>query len=233
MENTTLNSQIYKIINSRLNRPTFKDTHISAATLKRALIKKDINRSLFLPDGTNVQQWLDDFYSEFVALYFNSYHYSEIYGNNNLQHRINEFYTLIETVYLPKHIQVTEVSNIGENYTLEEISPKYNEFNIRNTVYKKYNLRYYKITCHINNGELDNGCNILFESNCNFYDIDMPSSEDGGSFYVRHRLYNDDGFRRLNPDIADTLLYTMSAHPKARDALEPDVVEEIASYAKP
>ncbi len=103
-----------------LKKPVHADTNIGIESLKNALKSKDIKRGLLLPDNIDKEQWLNDFYSEFAFTYLQSTHFRDLY--HALQHRREEFWTLVETVYLPKHITVTEVTEKHENSKDEDIT---------------------------------------------------------------------------------------------------------------
>lgn len=207
-----------------LKKPIYSDTHIGFEKLKNAIKSKDIKRMLLLPDNIDKENWLNEFYSEFAFTYLQSTHFRDLY--NSLQHRRNEFWTLIETAYLPKHITVTEVSEKHENTKDEDITVLGGIFYLNNVYYETVSNRIYKITCKITDNALNGFCDILFNPQCTFIELNAPSEHDL-HYSLRHRIFDDNGFRRLNPDKAETLLHTMGTHPEAKQTLTPDVVEEI------
>jgi hypothetical protein len=147
-------------------------------------------------------------------------------GVKKIENRRAEFFMLFETVYLPKRITVTEVPRMGNKEGVSELSAFDNEFYIDKTYYETVNGHFYKITCKLVDETLHYGCDILFDMDCSFLKLDMPSSDDM-SYPQRFRLFDENGFRRLSPHKADTLLHAISAHPEAKQTLTPDVVEEI------
>lgn len=200
------------------------DAHIKFSKLKHALKYNDIVRTLFLPDDIDKEQWLDTFYSEVAFAYLNSKNYKEFI--KNIENRRAEFFMLFETVYLPKHITVTEVPTMGNKEGDSELIALDNHLYIDKTYYETVNGHIYKITCKLVDEQLSYGSDILFNMYLFFFQLHLPSDADSLDLQ-KNRLFDENGFRRLNPDKADTLLHTMSTHPEAKQTLTPDVVDEI------
>ena len=217
------------------SRPELNKTQTDTETLKKILKEQDIDRNTNLLSRSNMASfdattdWLNDFYTEVAYKYLTSKNQREYL--RSIKNRQDEFFMQMENVYLPKHIKITEVRTAGETREVIETSASDNDFYIDIIAFETLNGRVYKINCLLNQPFFTKGCDILFNTNCFFYNRNPPLSPSLEG-HEQNRLFDKDGYPILAMDDYEKMLQTMSAHPSARNTLTPDVVDEMMRLTK-
>jgi len=206
-------------------QPDLERATVTFESIKTALKKCDIDRQEFLPQEINAEQWMNEFYSDIAYAYLNSNSYTDYL--KAVKPRQQEFFRLVETVYLPKHVTVNETEIKGDDFEFEEISASKNYFYASNGYYETVGRRIFKVWCVLEGSVFTTRCDLLFKTHCACGLINNPQPTDT-SYYSRHKMFDNNGYRKLDADKAETLLHVMGTHPTASHTLTPDVVEEIA-----
>ncbi len=228
---TRMNSRTTTRIPSIFRSRPRTEREMTIAKLAEDLKKIDINRKKYF---NLTDEEATEFYSKVAFAYFNSNNYKDYL--EKVRPLRMQFYEKLRTIYLPEVIKVTsvtDVEHIGPITKREYISPRNREFLIEGNEYLGESRHIYKIEYRVNDGDFGK---IFFANDVDYAPIPSGYTDILVDTYLLkgdgQPLFNKDKFPTVGINGMESLLYTMSAHPDAAQALDASTVDLIAEYTK-